>query len=121
MIPTNLSPGTEIICIDDSPNQRGEETNVVKGEIYTIKGYSLNKDDISVLLNEIEPARTFTLLGQIVVGYYRYRFKLLEKSMKVFDQMLDEISKLSPEELAELEHELEIETCIEELEKVNIE
>jgi hypothetical protein len=117
MIPTNLPAGTKIVCINDSPNHCGEKTNVVKGEVYTVRGYQQNADEIGVLLFEIDPPDPPYPTEYIIRGYYCYRFRLLE-DLSIFENMLDEINNMTPEEIEELQWQLEIEQNREEMEKI---
>lgn len=90
MIPTNLPPGTELVCIDAV--QGDVPIRLVKNNVYTVRGYSVaHTGYVSVLLEE-ERAFTINSLGKLQeVGYYRDRFRLLILHHS-FIQMLDAVN-----------------------------
>ena len=86
MIPPNLPPLTDIVCIDAKP--RMTPIPLVKGRTYQVRAYSVRFNVVSVLLvgvhawihplNELEEE----------IGFFRDRFRL-PISLKIFTEMLE--------------------------------
>lgn len=79
MIRPDTPPGTEIICIDDSPGQYGP-SKLHKGEIYTVKSIEVAIDhEFIVLVHEVPPGIGFAPpYGALNTGYLLSRFRYLD-------------------------------------------
>ena len=86
MIPLNTPPGTEIVCVDDSPGRwkhpayvrpSGGMDGLSRGAIYTVRDFVMTVHGVlSVRLNEI--ARPIRPADVFEVGFLPERFRLLE-------------------------------------------
>lgn len=98
MIPTDLPPNTEIICIDNKPNIFGHPCPLIQGALYSVRGYSLQGDGtVSVLLNEILAPVHEAYNDKCERGFYRWRFRI-PLIPKIFYEMLETKKIDIPEE-----------------------
>lgn len=79
MIRPDTPPGTEIVCIDDSPGAYGP-SGLRKGEIYTVKSIETAIDrDAVVIVYEVKPGVAFEPpYGRLNTGYLLSRFRYLD-------------------------------------------
>ena len=102
MIPTNLLPGTEVICRDAKP--RHFTCCLREGAVYTIRDYYVaHTGYVGVRLNEVRADQdgwSYHSSGER--GWYRDRFDLLV-APKIFEEMLKRATSPRPrEEVSEL-------------------
>lgn len=79
MIRPDTPPGTEIVCIDDSPGRYGP-SGLVKGGIYTVNSIEqgLDKEPL-VIVYEVTPTVAFEPpYGMLNLGFLLSRFRYLD-------------------------------------------
>lgn len=78
MISPNTPPGTDVVCIDDSPGRYGE-TGLRRGGYYTVDRIVPGiHENFVVLLKDFPLPFGWTIIGLCVIGFSLRRFRYLE-------------------------------------------
>lgn len=81
MISANLPPGTHLVCVDASSIDESIALPLVRGKLYTLRGYVVCfNQEIGVLLNGIRNRRN-PILGEQCYRRSRFELPVLPRSL----------------------------------------